>query len=395
MEHISVRQAADRWGISMRRVQVLCEQGRIPGAVRLSRAWMIPAHAQKPADPRREPTRESVLMAETLPLLTVVSAPMPSGNPDAILSSTGDARVQRHFEGALAYLRGDFQNTMDCFRRTEGDTVARGCLGSLAIPAAAALGDYDAFMEVERHYKTLIQSGKNEVFSRLNELCLALAAICAAAPALIPEWLQAGDFASLPPVMLPEAFQRRAKYLLHAGRAEAALAVAESALALCPPEQGITFPGIYLRLSCAAACHALKQPEACKRHLLEAMRICLPHGFISPFAESITDCGGLVEECLLQAYPERYDAVITLWERTIKKWIWFHNRFTMENITSLLTMKECHIALLAAQKISCKKIAEQLGLSVPSVRRTVQHIYAKLYVTERSELAKLVLTVKK
>ena len=333
-------------------------------------------------------------MAEMLPLLTAISAPMPSGNPDAILSSVGDVRAQRHFEGALAYLRGDFQKTMDCFRRTEGDTVARGCLGSLAIPAAAVLGDFDAFTEVERHYKALIQSGENEVFSRLNELCLAVAAICATAPALVPEWIQAGDFASLPPVMLPEAFQRRAKYLLHADRAEAALAVAESALALCPPEQGITFPCIYLRLSCASACYALKQPEACKRHLLEAMRIGLPHGFISPFSETITDCGGLVEECLRLEFPESYDAVIALWERTIKNWIWFHNRFTMENITSLLTMKECHIALLVAQKISYKKIAEQLGLSVPSVKRTAQHIYAKLHVTERSELAKLVLTIK-
>ena len=40
------------WGISVRRVQKLCEENRIDGIVRLPRAWLIPQDAQKPADGR-------------------------------------------------------------------------------------------------------------------------------------------------------------------------------------------------------------------------------------------------------------------------------------------------------------------------------------------------------
>jgi len=52
MEYITAKQAAEKWNISQRRVQVLCEQGRIKGAVRLGWAWAIPKDADKPADLR-------------------------------------------------------------------------------------------------------------------------------------------------------------------------------------------------------------------------------------------------------------------------------------------------------------------------------------------------------
>ena len=52
MEYLSIRQIADNWGLSKRRVQVLCAEGRIPGAVRIGNFWAIPAVAEKPRDAR-------------------------------------------------------------------------------------------------------------------------------------------------------------------------------------------------------------------------------------------------------------------------------------------------------------------------------------------------------
>lgn len=53
MEYISCAEAAAKWGISERRVQKLCEENRIPGAVKFSRVWLIPKDAEKPVDGRR------------------------------------------------------------------------------------------------------------------------------------------------------------------------------------------------------------------------------------------------------------------------------------------------------------------------------------------------------
>ena len=54
--YISVSDAAEKFNISKRRVQLLCEQGRIEGASRMSGVWLIPTNAQKPTDARRKST---------------------------------------------------------------------------------------------------------------------------------------------------------------------------------------------------------------------------------------------------------------------------------------------------------------------------------------------------
>ncbi len=52
MDYIKVAEAAAKWGITPRRVRVLCSEGKIPGAVRSGKLYMIPANAAKPADGR-------------------------------------------------------------------------------------------------------------------------------------------------------------------------------------------------------------------------------------------------------------------------------------------------------------------------------------------------------
>lgn len=50
MKYISPKEAAAKWGVSQRRVNTLCAEGRIEGAVRYSRVWLIPEEAEKPTD---------------------------------------------------------------------------------------------------------------------------------------------------------------------------------------------------------------------------------------------------------------------------------------------------------------------------------------------------------
>lgn len=52
MEYLSIRQTSEKWRISTRRIQILCSEKRIPGAVRIGFSWAIPADAKKPKDAR-------------------------------------------------------------------------------------------------------------------------------------------------------------------------------------------------------------------------------------------------------------------------------------------------------------------------------------------------------
>lgn len=52
MDFITASQAAQKWGISQRRVQILCAEGRVAGVFKLGEAWAIPSNADKPCDSR-------------------------------------------------------------------------------------------------------------------------------------------------------------------------------------------------------------------------------------------------------------------------------------------------------------------------------------------------------
>ncbi len=52
MGYLSVKQTAQKWGISTKRVQYICKQGRIPGAFIIGNSWAIPDDAEKPKDAR-------------------------------------------------------------------------------------------------------------------------------------------------------------------------------------------------------------------------------------------------------------------------------------------------------------------------------------------------------
>lgn len=57
---MTVKQAAEKWGISERRVRVLCAEGKIAGAYQKGRGWSIPIDAEKPSDGRYK-SRESII----------------------------------------------------------------------------------------------------------------------------------------------------------------------------------------------------------------------------------------------------------------------------------------------------------------------------------------------
>ena len=49
--YLSIREAAEKWGVSQRRINQYCAEGRIPGAERFGGSWAIPENARKPGDP--------------------------------------------------------------------------------------------------------------------------------------------------------------------------------------------------------------------------------------------------------------------------------------------------------------------------------------------------------
>lgn len=54
-DYWSIKEVAEKWGITRRRVNAMCMKGQIPKAVFHNGMWFIPKHTKKPIDGRTVP----------------------------------------------------------------------------------------------------------------------------------------------------------------------------------------------------------------------------------------------------------------------------------------------------------------------------------------------------
>ena len=139
MEYIKVSKAAENWGISARRVRILCAEGKIEGVVRKGNLYMIPADAQKPADGRF--TKPSLL-----DLITEKKEKMASLRP---LTAGEVERLREEFMVEFTYnsnaIEGNTLTLKETAMALEGMTIDQKPLKD----HLEAVGHRDAFLYVQ------------------------------------------------------------------------------------------------------------------------------------------------------------------------------------------------------------------------------------------------------
>ena len=118
MDYIGIEEVAKKWGLSKRFVQVLCANGRIEGATRLGRAWMIPKNAKNTIDGRMKAARAEneadMPLPRKTPFLYMSDLYNTPGTADEVgesLSYNREAQVL--FEAEVAYSRGEIDRVYD------------------------------------------------------------------------------------------------------------------------------------------------------------------------------------------------------------------------------------------------------------------------------------------
>jgi len=394
-QYQTVKETADAWGVSRRYVNLCITQGRLPDAVKMGNMWLVPRGTPKPIDRRRhtplERTSPYSFSSALTEIIAATTRPMPAKDPESVIETVDLENYRLQYIAEIAYLRGDFERTKASYLHTIGDEVAQLRATSVAIAAAISSGDYPFYLEIEEFLNGIIASSQDLAVKTFAELCLSTAYVSTFAPNMTPEWLQCGDFSPLQENLRLAAVYMRAKYLIATSRYEAALAASETALAMSTRDDCFLFHDIYLRITCAAACYDLGRIDEVDRWLTDAVMLALPHGFITPFAESLTMFGGRLEQIIEREYPQFFDAITAQWESTFTNWLSFHNLFTKDNITLMLSLRDYQIAQLAARGTSNKRIAELLHMSHGSIKNILSRIYAELFISSREELAHFVL----
>ena len=112
---MTVKQAAEKWGISDRRVRILCAGGKVPGAYQEGRGWKIPKDATKPADGRYKST------ASLLEMIDQKKKELDSRRP---LTEGEVARLTEEFTVEYTYNSNAIEGNTLTLRET--DMVLRG-----------------------------------------------------------------------------------------------------------------------------------------------------------------------------------------------------------------------------------------------------------------------------
>ena len=401
MEYITAIEAAAKCGVSLRQVQRLLAASRIPGAKKYGHTYLVPADAEKPADPRIDRLERgepyhinkgknlSRELAEVHAALSHIHTPL--DNPDAILSQARDEHLRILLEMWLAYPRGNFERVKHLYNGITDNGAVRLIASGTAIAASISLGDYPFFLEVETYLKNIVKAGISADVTAYAEFMLAIAYNGMSVPNMLPDWLKNGDFRALPELVKPTAAFIRVQYISQQKNPEALFAAAQANLALCATEHALNDPDTYLRIHCAEACIALGRESDAISYLRSAMQKSLRHGFITPFAERLVQLSGLCERLLEREFPLSYDAVTGQFERVTKNWVIFHNRYTQDNITHILSLRDHQIAQLVTRGTPYKKIAEQFGFAPGTVKNKMDVVYEKLGISgsmRKKELAK-------
>ena len=109
MEFITVKEAAEKWQVSVRRVQILCSDGRIKGAYRFGKSWMIPTTAVLP-NARRQNEEPHLPMPRKSPFLDMTDLYSKAGGADECAEMlVNQPEAYALFRAQIAYRRGEIE----------------------------------------------------------------------------------------------------------------------------------------------------------------------------------------------------------------------------------------------------------------------------------------------
>ena len=387
---ITVREAAERWGLSQRQVQQCCAKGLVEGAVKQGGRWRLPDGAPCPAVSRADAPRPATGLKDfcsgLMPLMDTAFEPgkclqaigrMPAG-PQRSIAQAEYCYFSGRPEQAVRHV--------ELFLDSPDPAVQlSACL--IYAYANLSIGQiHRARYALAAIRSTLTDDGPDTP----AQLRAARAAIATAAAVLLH--LPLPD--ELPPVqqylpLLPPGLRLFALYVLahqtylqqDYGRS---LGIVETAFLL--QTEVYPIPAIYLHLVAVMDYMALKQPEHAQWHLLAAWQLACPDDLIEGFGEHHGLLGGMLEAVIKRDWPEDFKRIIAITYRFSAGWRKIHNPVTGDAVADDLTTTEFATAMLAARGWTNQEIAAHLGISANTVKQYVSATLQKLGIRQRKDL---------
>ena len=408
MDYISIDEAAKKWGLSKRFVQLLCSNGRIEGATRLGRAWMIPHDAKKPIDGRTKAARSKrdadMPLPRKTPFLYMTDLYNTPGTADDVgesLAYNHEARVL--FEAEVAYSRGEIDKVYDIANyllHKHSGFYAIQSAGMLLAMCAVWKGDIEMWRKAKIHISEA--PAKNDNDRDVMQLAISAVDIMVYNVESFPEWFKKGRFEPIHKDAYPAAKVYYAKYLYALGYAVAmglvkvdgtqglyimsVISFSVEPLISWARASNTIMAEIYLRLTCAAIYHNCGKDEDAIYHIDKAIELALPDKFYGVLAEYCRALDSLMEKRLSLIDEGAWKEVKKLYKIYNEGWSKLSGAVRGKTILTTLSDKEREVAKLAAFGMGNQEIADHLHLSLSVVKQAVRVVSEKSGLP-RSEFA--------
>ena len=404
MSKITVKEAAERWGVSVRWVQTMCRRGEIKGAERWGNTWMISADTRYPYDDTPSDDVDMPMPKKT-PFLDMTNLYSVTGTEDEsakALESNPEAKAL--FEAMIAYNRGEIDKVYErasYFLTKHSGFYAVVGGGMLLGMCAMWRGDIEMWQRAKRH----ICDAPCKTDEDRDIVLLALTSVDSAVYDIVnfPDWFKRGNFEILPPDSHPAAKIFYAKYLYVSAYGVAAKQVTLdgveglSLMSMVPNsiEPLITqavvdktlIPEIYLRIICAIVYHNAGQRELAIYHLDRAIALALPDKLYGILAEHRRQLDYLLDERLELVDPEALKCVKELHRSLSANWAKISGIARNRYLAADLTTREREVSKLAAFGLSNQQIADRLHVSLATVKQAIRMTMFKTGVENRASLA--------
>ncbi|MBQ9797835.1 MAG: hypothetical protein IJW50_08960 [Clostridia bacterium] len=405
MKFLKIDEIAARWGVSPRAVQLLCKEGKINGAQRFGRAWMIPEDATRPIDRRTREGRayddDNQPLPRKTPFLYMTDLYSTPGTADeASLQLLGYHEARVLFEAEVAYARGEIDKVYASASYLLGKHSGFYAIisaGMLLAQCAIWNGDLEMWRAAKAH---IAEAPAVNDYDR----DILLLAICAVDIMLynvtdFPEWFRIGCFEPLPKDALPAARVYYAKYLYAVGYAVATgeLVLEDidglSMMRMLPNTiepmvsqaraDNSLISELCLRMSCAAVYHNSGDDEQAIRHIDRAIALALPDRLYGLLSEYCRVMDSLLEQRLSAIDPEAWRIVKGLYRVYNEGWSHLSGSVRGKSLVTTLSAKEREVAKLAAFGMSNAQIAEKLHMSVSVVKQAIRITSEKTGMSRR------------
>lgn len=400
MDYLTVKETAEKWGLSVRSIQQLCTQGRIPGARKFGKSWAIPANAEK-----SQVLRASQTQAETVPevsierqmdnlcLMPLMNTSFQPGSCLQTIEAMPAGPKQDIAWAEYHYFSGQAEMAVKEVSPylTHDDLAARlsACLiyayANLSLgqisQARAALGELNA---------SLAAAGKQSPPFRAASAFVASAGAVLLHLPLPEQFPETQSILSLlPPGLRAFSLYVQAHYLYLKGEYGLSAGMVEATLAMGAVHYPI--PALYLHLVAVMNYMSLKQKDKAEEHLLAAWELARPDDLLEGFGEHHGLLGGMLEAVIKPNWPEDFKRIIAITYRFSAGWRKIHNPETGHNVADDLTTTEFAVAMLAARGWTNREIAGHLKISSKTVKQYLDAAREKLHVSRRQDLKKYML----